>query len=229
MHENLSVVVSPPWLREGDRSLADHRAALHLWIARELHDLVVQPLTSALVELDVLEHGDTQLAPDRATSLQGELRASLHGLRQLLSELRGQPVEPGSLVPRLEALVADICAHTGVDASLQVAPGWPSDLASETGRNLCRIIEEALRNVVRHSGASSVEVRLETVRGGLRVCITDDGAFGPESSDGSADGMGTLGMHERAVVIGGVLTIDHARSGSTVAVVVGDTVPEQVG
>jgi len=229
VQENSTLVTSPPWPHAGDTSVADDQPQLHQWIARELHDLVVQPLISTLVELDAVERDDLDLAPERAQVLQRELRAALHGVRLLMNQLRGQTVDEGDLVPRVAVLVADVCARTGIDVTLRVAPGWPSDLAPETGRNLCRIIEEALRNVVRHSGASSVEVKLENLRGSLRVSVTDDGVFGPETSGGSADGMGTRGMHERAVVIGGVLTIDHARSGSTVAVVVGDPVAEQVG
>jgi two-component system sensor histidine kinase UhpB len=146
----------------------------------------------------------------------------------MMSQLRGDIVDAESLVPSLTALTAEVCAGTGIDASLQVSPGWPTRLAPETGRNLHRIIEEALRNVVRHSGASTVLVRLEDFPGGLRVSITDDGALGPEPLDPASDGMGTRGMHERAVVIGGTLTIDHARSGSTVVVVVDEARPEMV-
>ncbi len=223
MQENTSLVASPPWLLDGEQSDAGDGPGLHEWIARELHDLVAQPLTSALVELDGIERGSTHLAPGRAEILQRELRAALQGLRHLMSELRGQVIAPGGLVAQAETLVAEVRARTGLDARLHVAPRWPTDLAPETDRNLCRIIEEALRNVVRHSGASSVEVSLESFHGGLRVSIVDDGVLGPDGPDGVSDGLGTRGMRERAVVIGGVLTVDHARSGSTVAVVVSDS------
>jgi signal transduction histidine kinase len=73
-----------------------------------------------------------------------------------------------------------------------------------------------------------MEVRLEDFPGGLRVSITDNGDSGPDRLDPASEGMGTRGMHERAVVIGGVLTIDHARSGSTVVVVVDEACPELV-
>ena len=201
---------------------------LQQWIARELHDVVVQPLTSTMVELDLAQHEPAGLPADRAQALQRELRGVLQGLRLMMSQLRGDIVDPENLVPRLTALIADVCQGTGLDASLLVSPGWPVRLAPETGRNLHRIIEEALRNAIRHSGASAMEVRLEDFPGGLRVSITDNGGSGPDRFDPASEGMGTRGMHERAVVIGGVLTIDHARSGSTVVVVVDEACPELV-
>lgn len=226
MQENTTAVATPPSSPAGQHA-GDDAASLLQWIARELHDVVVQPLTTALVELELMSrHGAAPSLPDRALGPQRELRTALHGLRQLMGQLRGQSIEPVSLVPSVTALIADVSRRTGLDAHLLVSPGWPAHLAPETSRNLRRIIEEALRNVIRHSDATWVEVRLDDLPGGLKVSITDDGASGPDLLAVDC-GTGTRGMHERAVVIGGVLSIDHAPSGSTVAVVVAEPAPEQ--
>jgi signal transduction histidine kinase len=73
--------------------------------------------------------------------------------------------------------------------------------------NLCRIVEEALHNVRLYSGAQEVLVSLSQENGVARLYLRDDGR-GRRASDGSAwQGLGTLGMKERAMLLGGELKV----------------------
>lgn len=222
MHKNTTVAERHPWLAADGEDSESEQSSLQLWIARELHDVVVQTVTTTMIELDLGRRSNDGLSPERADALQQDLQGVLRDLRLMMRQLRGQPIESGSLVPTLTTLVAELRSRTGLDVSLRVSPDWPETIAPETTRNLRRIVEEAVRNVVSHSGASAVEIRLEIIEGGLRVSITDDGAWGHRTSAAGTDATGVQGMHERAVIIGGVLTIDRAGPGSTVAVVVGE-------
>jgi signal transduction histidine kinase len=86
--------------------------------------------------------------------------------------------------------------------------------------NLCRIVEEALHNVRLYSGAREVLVTLSHDDGIARLCIRDDGR-GRRVDDASAWlGLGTLGMKERAMLLGGELQIESAIGvGTTIEVV----------
>jgi signal transduction histidine kinase len=82
--------------------------------------------------------------------------------------------------------------------------------------NLYRIIEEALSNVRLHSGASSVEVALGLGFGGhLAVEVKDDGRGAETEAGRRAPGMGVLGMHERALILGGRVEVESVLDGGT--------------
>src|SRR4051812_33903747 len=81
VQDNPPVGASPPCLASGDPMPGVDLLPLQQWIARELHDVVVQPLTSTMVELDLAQHQPAGPPADRAQVLQRELRGVLHGLR----------------------------------------------------------------------------------------------------------------------------------------------------
>ena len=92
-----------------------------------------------------------------------------------------------------------------LELSLEVGEQLPSAPLGETGTQASRIIQEALTNARRHSGAERISVGLEMDGGDLRVEISDDGhGFGPETPPG----VGIGSMRERAVLIGGELEIE---------------------
>jgi signal transduction histidine kinase len=93
----------------------------------------------------------------------------------------------------------------GREISLEVSEGFPSLPLGETGTQMLRIIQEALTNARRHSGARRVLVSLESSGGDLVVEISDDGqGFGPDM----VFGVGLSSMRERAAAIGGELQVE---------------------
>ena len=79
-----------------------------------------------------------------------------------------------------------------------------------------RILQESVTNVLRHAGASRVQVRAELTGGVLDLRIIDDGAAGRDSSAAAHPGTGITGMRERAELLGGTLTAGPGPSGFTV-------------
>ena len=96
----------------------------------------------------------------------------------------------------------------GCDIRLEVQEGFPSEPFGEAGIELSRVIQEALTNARRHSGAQNVRVRLGTEEGGVVVAeVADDGrGFGPESEPGG----GSKSMRERAIRLEGTLEVKSA-------------------
>jgi signal transduction histidine kinase len=179
-------------------------------VARELHDRVAQTLTGMLIDLenfktepvgwnDVLRQLDL---------VQDSTRQVLTNLRQLLHDLRGEESVGDSFVTEVGALVSRFEERTRISAQLTVLPGWPESLTRPASLNLYRIIEEALANVQMHSGAHAVHIVLQPhSENELSVLIGDDGR-GLDTDASRRLGLGTVGMKERALLLGGQLRIE---------------------
>jgi two-component system sensor histidine kinase UhpB len=195
-------------MRHDELRVAD--PALRRALARELHDRVAQTLTAILIDLENFksEQAGRDSVRDRVDSVQGSMREVLSSLRDLVHELRGDAV--GAVEDFREALatlIRDFERRTGIASSLVVHPGWPAHIRPAAAFNLYRIAEEALANAARHSGAMRVSVRLRRLPGNdLSMSITDYGRGFDDRE--TAPGMGTLGMKERAVLIGARLWLD---------------------
>jgi two-component system, NarL family, sensor histidine kinase UhpB len=179
-------------------------------IARELHDEVGQVLTGVMLELE-------QVGKRRGGE-QGELvaareavRHALEEVRRIARELRPEVLDDLGLQSALRSLCTAAAAHEGlrVERQLALADG---DLSPEVELVVYRVAQESLTNVLRHSGASEVLVALASVDGGLRLVVRDDGRGLPPSAVGGA---GITGMRERALHIGGHLTVGALRGGGT--------------
>jgi len=187
-------------------------------LARELHDRVAQTLTTMLIELEnfKVEQTGRQSVLRQLGELQESTRDVLTNLRHVLYDLRGETGIEEGFADAVRALLTRFQERTHVDVLLSVSPSWPSRLRSQTALNLYRIIEEALTNVRRHSGAGMVEVALGPALGSqLAISVRDDGR-GAESATGDREpGMGMLGMQERAVILGGRLEFESSAGGGT--------------
>ena len=198
--------------------------AVRRWLARELHDGVVQTLTAMVIDLEHLkgEQGGVGILP-RLEMLQWWTRSALSDLRDLLREVRSEPCDVHDFEVQVAALVRRLETTTGVHGRLVVSPSWPGALPAHRAFDLYRIVEEALRNVVRHSGARNVVVALGRVDGHLVVAVSDDGA-GLDSPPGAPrPGMGILGMRERAAIQGGRLSVATSPQGGTTVTAVLDS------
>jgi signal transduction histidine kinase len=96
-------------------------------------------------------------------------------------------------------------------------------LGPEVETNLYRIVQEALNNIYKHAAASSVTIVVERRKDEIVLIIEDDGkGFEPAEirpNDESGRGLGLIGMHERAGLVGGTLEIESSpASGTTIFV-----------
>lgn len=133
------------------------------------------------------------------------LRRAGRGLRSAVYNLRLEEERDRPFPALLEALVAqnrEMAPHC--DLRLAVDGGFPQAPLGETGTELLRIIQEALSNVRRHSGAKNVLVTVWLEGVDLVAEVSDDGrGFKP----GSGTGVGLKSMRERATTIGGELDV----------------------
>src|SRR3712207_1725648 len=166
----------------------------------ELHDVVLQDLMYALQSLQVARRMPEANRDEEMSRQVEALKRAVEGLREAVYELRLQSAQEQPLVRTLESIV---------ELNRQMAPGcvfelavdgmFPATLSGSAGLEVARIVQEALANVRRHSGARRATVTLGTAGEEALVEIEDDGrGFGPEETAG----MGLMGMRERAAVRG---------------------------
>lgn len=198
-------------LRALSNKLRDMRETERAHIAREVHDRLGQSLTALSLGLNRLyqdlEHAgpaDIALARAETQSLAGLVQDAMKRTRRLASELHPAVLDHLGLAAAVEWQVQDFATRTGlvchvdVDASLEV----PRDVELP----FFRVLQEALTNIVRHADARTAIVALRLEGGGLELVVDDDGRGVMEKPAG-ASGLGLLGMRERLVDFGGVVTL----------------------
>jgi two-component system, NarL family, sensor histidine kinase UhpB len=200
--------------KQAERALREIREAERRRIARELHDVVLQDLTYALQSLQISRRMPEANREEETGRQVEALKRAVEGLRNAIYELRPQSDQEQPLVRTLESIV---------ELNRQMAPGcafelvvdgeFPTILSGQAGLEVARIVQEALANVRRHSGARRATVTLRTAGDEVWVEIEDDGrGFDPEESSG----MGLTGMRERAAALGGKLEVERGVVGMRV-------------
>jgi PAS domain S-box-containing protein len=197
--------------------LSETRRAERRRIARDLHDIVLQDLSGALQSLRLmhLQSKGSGLGLDLEEELEALWRAS-SGLRSAIYDLRREKERP--FVKAVESLAEQNRQLTSErKIGLVVEEGFPEELPGEVSVELLRVLQEALTNARRHSGASNVEVRLRTEGEALVAGVIDDGRGFDRASVRA--GVGLSAMRERVEGLGGEIAI-RSRPGEGTSVTV---------
>jgi signal transduction histidine kinase len=190
-------------------------------IARELHDETCQTVAALGMKLDVAAAAPS---PEQTCERLKEARAfasrALAEVHALIYELRPAVLDDLGLFPAVRWLADHHLTPAGIDYRCDVSVP-ERNLSPEQQTTLFRAIQEAIRNVARHSGATQVLIQAEQQEAELVVEIEDDGhGFDPESASipgPSGRGLGLLGLRERMSIIGGsVEIISSAEAGTRV-------------
>lgn len=171
-------------------------------IARELHDVLAQSLTTIVLHAEAAEEAldrDPARARVPLERLLATGRDALNATRDVLGVLRARG-ERHDTVPRLEelTLLVDQVRAAGLEVEL-VVEGIPRPLPPMTELGAYRIAQEALTNTLKHARASKAHVCVTYGDDAVEVSVSDDGTAQP-SGDG---GLGLVGMRERASLAGG--------------------------
>jgi len=144
--------------------------------------------------------------PDAVAHAIEHVDASIRAMRSLITDMRPASLDHLGVGPALEALAERWSMQTGIDTNLDV------DLRFETGdeptrltplieTTIYRVVQEALTNVAKHAGAQRVSVTVVERDGAVEIAVTDDGSG--FSGEGPTDGLGLIGLRERARLAGG--------------------------
>jgi signal transduction histidine kinase len=179
-------------------------------IARDLHDDVVQQLTSLVIDLDLFREYIGPCHPDmtreRLDLVLARVQAIGTSVRNVAHRLKTTDV--GDLALAVRRLCQDVRAHGKIDVQCigdWVLPSLDEGLAIE----LYRIVQEALQNIVKHSGARRATVEIARQSDAMVLRIVDDGCGFDVDATGSS-GIGLANMRERLEPFDGLLSISSA-------------------
>ncbi|WDT75276.1 MAG: response regulator [Candidatus Manganitrophus sp.] len=209
-------------LRNSRQQLRDLAARLdsirekeRAWIAREIHDELGQLFTSIKYELSLLrkrivkQEGHSEAKTDieeRLKSTSDLVDTAIKTVQKIATELRPGILDDLGLMAAIEWQASEFQQRTGISCRLR------SDLQivqldREQATAVFRIFQEVLTNIVRHAGATRVEIRIKEKAGHLYLEVKDDGRgiTGEEVADPKS--LGILGMRERVLLLNGEIEI----------------------
>jgi len=187
-------------------------------LARELHDSAAQTLVSVVLNLsfarDALPPGaDARQKIEESLKLMDQCTNELRTISYLLHP---PLLEELGLSRSLRGFVDGFQRRSGIEATLEIQPELER-LDFEVELTVFRIVQEALSNIVRHSGSGTAEVRLVRQGGDLTLQISDRGRGIPVGVE--AAGVGIAGMRERVRLLQGQLEIISSTAGTTIRAV----------
>ncbi|MBI4321288.1 MAG: HAMP domain-containing protein [Chloroflexi bacterium] len=180
-------------------------------IAIDLHDGVAQLLVGALYEVQVARRS-IATAPDitlhKLHQVEGLLNSAAHEMRAVIFDLHPSHLYHHGLPVAIERYVDQFSQATDIICAARVY-GESVRLPVEVETAVYRIVQEALHNIRRHSGANAAYVVLVFHQAGVKLTVQDNGrGFDKDSAVASSDGhLGLVGMQERAGSIGATLEI----------------------
>jgi signal transduction histidine kinase len=194
-------------------------------LAREIHDTLAQGFVGISSQLDAVAMCIPEEAAPARPYLEMARRMARHSLteaRRSVMDLRASALEGQDLGAAIQSGVRLWTAGSGVEVEVDV-DGPVTGLPEELEQHVLRIAQEAVTNVVKHAGASVIQVKLEIGPRRLSLRITDNGC-GFEQQDvfsSRAGHFGVIGMRERAERLGGELRLaSHQGAGTEVEVTV---------
>jgi signal transduction histidine kinase len=190
-------------------------------IAREIHDELGQVLTGIKMEVGWLQKRlkEPQLL-EKTESMSKLIDSTVQTVRKIATGLRPEMLDDMGLVAAIGWQAKDWQKRTGIRCRVKLPPETvkPDIDVSTTA---FRIFQEILTNVARHSRATRVDIDLEVGDTEVRLQVQDNGVGIAESDVNGRKSLGLLGMHERALLFGGEVSITGAPGhGTRVAVVI---------
>ena len=182
-------------------------------IARELHDETAQQLIALSHQIEDFAENNMRLLPadmQLFSNWQSQLKDTVQGVRRFTRDLRPAILDDLGLIPAIEWLIADLKESDDINTNLKIV-GDERRFSPEVELLLFRIVQEALSNVRRHSGATSVDVAIYFTDSSTRLVIEDNGkgfqlpkVLGDLSHEGK---LGLIGIEERVHLLGGIIKV----------------------
>ena len=190
-------------------------------LARELHDDFAQRMALVHIELDSLAQvTENSLARKRLSELREEVQGLGDDLHALSHRLHSSKLEILGLAVSVRSFCVEYAERHGIRVDFS-HNHLPTSIPADTALALYRIVQEALRNVTKHSHALRAQVSLSANSTAISLTVTDNGVGFDPSSILLAEGIGLQSMKERARMVGGSLEVkSRPMQGTQIAVTV---------
>jgi signal transduction histidine kinase len=192
------------------------------FLARELHDEPLQMFINFARRVESIEAelaGSLPKASKQLESLRHQALNASNYLRTLIKDLRPPALDQLGLYAALSSIVEETENSTDIQIDLNTF-GKPTVISDECALTIFRVAQEAIRNAVKHSGASQISIILKCTSDDISFCVMDNGCgFDMKLVEkNSISHFGLLGMQERVRLVGGNLTVTSKISkGTTVS------------
>ncbi|HEY4619904.1 MAG TPA: response regulator [Nitrospirota bacterium] len=191
-----------------------------LRISRDLHDeigqsLAIMKLTLMAIKNKILNNPAEDILPE-IEGLAEHVETTMNEVSRISKDLSPSYVAEVGFSQALRLYIETFTKKTGiqVDSCLREIPQFHNP---QQEIHLYRIAQEALTNIAKHSGATSVGIRLRNTEGDLYFSISDNGRGFDLSKEGRVGGMGLIGIRERVTILGGKVWIEsESGSGTTI-------------
>jgi signal transduction histidine kinase len=191
-------------------------------IAREIHDELGQALTALKIDLSLLEDSvekDPELS-DQLCSIQKYSDNLIGTVNRIAADLRPAILDDFGLIAAIEWQLEEFCRKTSISCTVNL-PQKEMLVAQDIASNVYRIVQESLTNIMRHAKANKVDFAFVVEKEQLIVVVEDNGMGIVKGEMEDHKSFGLIGMRERALCIGGTLTIISKKgSGTKVELVV---------
>jgi PAS domain S-box-containing protein len=189
--------------------LIDAQEAERKRLARELHDDLSQNLAFLAVELDIFGQKPPIASSDvskRMAELSAQVRNLSSSVHRLSHELHPAKLEQLGLLAAVRGLCRDFGAAQNIAIAF-VPHNVPRSVPDDIALCLYRVVQEALQNVVKHSGAATAKVELRCSGGELCLVVSDQGCGFDSSAKTDEGSLGLVSMHERVRLVSGRITV----------------------
>jgi len=181
-------------------------------IAMDLHDGAVQSLYGVVmglgaIELDLADRPEAERSLAVARQARTQISDIISGIRTYASRLRLGISGTRDLRSGIEAIAAEVAMNRLVPPELDFDASDLAQLSPHAVENLLLVAHEATSNVIRHSGATTVAIRWKRVKGACVLTIEDNGRGFVVGATGRRSGDGLRNMRERALALGGRLSV----------------------
>lgn len=185
-------------------------------IAKDLHDDVNQRLALLALGLDAMASSKAASATlaTRASALGEEARQLSTDVHAIALQLRPPQLGSMGITAALRALGVRMQERAGVKVEV-IERSWPKNLSSDIEIILYRVVQEALQNVNKHSGAASVRIVLAVANENVEVTVLDDGKGIDTAEIDASEKLGLIGMRERLALVNGSLEVQRRPEAGT--------------
>jgi PAS domain S-box-containing protein len=186
-------------------------------VAREIHDELGQVLTVLKIQISLLSNKlreDQQSLKEKISSISRLIDTIVESVQKISSKLRPGILDDLGLISALEWQSQEFQNNTGITCNAFL-PKDDLSLDKEKATAIFRIFQESLTNIARHANASNVEVKLLIAENNLELEISDNGKGITGKQIADSKSLGLLGMKERALILGGNVSIEGARDKGT--------------
>jgi signal transduction histidine kinase len=189
-------------------------------ISREIHDELGQQLTGLKMNISWLNKKITNATPEITTHINQSIALSdqtLKTVRRIAAQLRPSILDDLGLISALEWESDEFQNRYNIEVNF-IAENITSTLDQKMSTAIFRIFQESLTNVLRHSKATLVTTVFAEFENQFTLKIEDNGIGFDENENKKIRTLGLLGMKERALMIGGTLTIKSTPNKGTILI-----------